>query len=395
MFLRFRQKPKYLNEFIEKEIEEKWFSVYDYISLRELLLTTRKDFLEILSKINIILLFFTIILWFIHILFAIYFLLGVYILIFLYIFFKLIKRTYYFFLISNVVYSNKWIILADKLYKFWDKNLENKLDNFEEIFLEYLWKPSRLEELIQKKRKELFWDTYSNWFFVLKRFIWNIDSRDWVWALIVWFIIFVIYIFSLYLFYFLSYFFGFIFSIIYSFFIKIILYFRDNVELKIKAKTIKIDERLKKMDIIYNLLKKKIENFKSWEISNIQDFVEEKFSDFYTQISIILKEKKELEKLINNSKYKDFIDFNIFKKYLKKNFNKPIKEMISLLSKYEKLLENQILELKKLNKNSKKQKLDINNTEILDKNLEQKEFILSKKLEILRKNKIFLEKSLV
>jgi hypothetical protein len=49
----FQTKQKYHNEETEKEILEKGFSVYSYISLDELLLTVRKDYLEILSKINI------------------------------------------------------------------------------------------------------------------------------------------------------------------------------------------------------------------------------------------------------------------------------------------------------------------------------------------------------
>jgi len=62
MLFRTRKKPKYLNDKIEKEVKEKGFSVYNYISLKELILTARKDFLGILSKINIALMVITIIL---------------------------------------------------------------------------------------------------------------------------------------------------------------------------------------------------------------------------------------------------------------------------------------------------------------------------------------------
>jgi hypothetical protein len=102
-----------------------------------------------------------------------------------------------------------------------------------------------------------------------------------------------------------------------------------------------------------------------------------------------------LKKIIEKSKYNDFIDFKIFNNYLKKNFNAPVYDMISLLEKYEKLLNKQISELKKLNKNSKKQELNINNIEILDKNLEKKVFILKGKLEILERNKEVLKVSIL
>jgi hypothetical protein len=60
MLTKIRQIPDYINENTKKEIKQKGFSVYNYISLEELILTARKDFLEILSKINIVFLIITI-----------------------------------------------------------------------------------------------------------------------------------------------------------------------------------------------------------------------------------------------------------------------------------------------------------------------------------------------
>ncbi len=397
MLLKTRKKIDFLNPKTEAEIKEKWFSVYNYISLKELVLTARKDFLEILSKINVFLLIISIILWIIKISFVFYFLAFSYFIIFFIIFIKLIKRTYYFLLISDVVYSDKWVILADKFFWFYDEKIKKYLLKYEKIFLEYLWKDSFLEEVIEKKRREILGSTTDIGSGFINDVLKNSNSfdRESAWTLFLWIIVFFIYVFSLYLFFYLSYFFWLIFSVIYSFFIKIILFFKDKIELKIKNKTIKIDERLKKMKKIYILLQNKINDFKDWKISDISNFIEKNFNDFYTQISLVLKEKNNLEKIINSSKYKDFIDFWIFKKYLKNNFNAPIKDMINLLEKYKKLLEKQITELQKLNKHSKNQKLDINNTEILDKNLEQKEFILEKKLNILKNNLEYLKKSLL
>jgi hypothetical protein len=110
--------------------------------------------------------------------------------------------------------------------------------------------------------------------------------------------------------------------------LKIILSFKDKIELEIKNKTLQIDKKLEKMQNIYKILKIKIERFKSGEISNIEDFVEDKFTDFYVQIDLILQDKNKLQELIEGSKYSDIIDFNIFKKYLKKNFNAPVKDMV-------------------------------------------------------------------
>jgi hypothetical protein len=53
MLLKTKKYPDYINNEILTELDKKGFSVYNYISLEELILTARKDFLEILSKINI------------------------------------------------------------------------------------------------------------------------------------------------------------------------------------------------------------------------------------------------------------------------------------------------------------------------------------------------------
>lgn len=393
------EKPKYINEKTNKEISEKGFSVYNYISLKELLLTTRKDFLDILSKINIVFAILTLIFWFIvysswNIIPLLWFLWVVYSLIFIFIFLKLIIKTYSFFMISEVVYSKGWLILWDKFYKYNDKKLDKILDEYADIFEEYLSMPSKLEDVIQKNKNKLLSETSEKGFSLLWK-LGSRSSRNSAWLVLVWAWVMILYIGSLYLFYYLAYFFGFIFAIFYSFFIKILLSFKKNTELKIRDKTLNIDKKLNLMHNIYNALKSKIEEFKSGEISNIWDFVENKFSDFYVQIELIIKEKKQLEQLINNSKYKQFIDFEIFKKYLRNHFNKPILDMIWLLKKFVKLLKKQVIELDKVAIKSGSNKLDINNTEILDSNLWNKEIILNNKIEILERNILGLEKKLL
>ena len=402
MLLRTKKYPDYINNEILSEIENKWFYVYNYISLQELLMTARKDFLEILSKINIAFAIITILLWVLSFfsgsfLLLFLFLFLAYFIIFTIIFFKLLWRTKLYLYISEVVYTKTGLMISDDyLYYFKDKEkLDEKLKKYENVFDEYLSKPSNLEEVISKKKKEVLeWSLKKSWN-VTELLARLSRSREW-WqiAIAILFSTF-IYIASLYAFYYIGYFFSFLFSKIYLFFLKIFISFKDKIELKIKNKTLDIDEKLSKMNLIYKVLKNKIDNFKAWEISNIWDFVEDKFWDFYNQMDLVLKDVKQLKNLIEKSKYKDVIDFDLFKKYLKKNFNAPVKDMISLLETYEKLLEKEIVELKKLNKNSKKQKLDINNTEILDKNLEQKEFVLNNQLEILRNNKKSLENSLL
>ncbi len=404
MFFNIKKYPEYINKEIEKEIETKWFSVYNYIDLRELILTTRKDFLDILSTINIPFAIISIILWVVWYYSGSFFLLPIflfwaYFLIFIILFFKLLFKTKLFLYISDVVYTKVGLMLSNDFlyYKKDSKIIQNKLDKYSYIFSEYLWKPSFLKEVIIKKKKEILDSTFNKSWTILKVLsdLWR--SRNWGWLALVLLVSSFLYILSLYIFYYIWYFFLFLFGKIYIFFLKILLSFKKNIELKIKEKTIQIDNKIEIMNLIYKVLKDRIDTFKSGKISDIWDFIDEKFTDFYTQISLILDQKNKLQKIIVNSKYKDFIDFNVFKNYLRNNFNKPVLDMISLLEVYEKMVSTQISKLQKLSSNSviSKEKLDINNTEILDENLKQKIFILNKKLEILSKNKKMLENSLI
>lgn len=410
MLLKTRKYPKYLNDEIIEEISEKWFSVYNYISLQELVLTARRDFLNVLSKINLVFWILTIIIWIFSyyswLIFILpFFLFFVYFFIFLIIFFKLLYRTKLFLYITDVVYTKIGLMISDDFlyYKKNSQKIDSKLEKYNNIFDEYLSRPSNLEEIISKKKKDVLWNSLDFAWSTLKNF-WNIwrSKEGWALMLVIMISLF-LYVVSLYIFYYFWYFFLFILSKIYIYFLKIVLSFKDKVELKIKKKTLQIDSYINKMNKIYEVLKNKIDKFKSWEISSIDDFVEDKFRNFYTEIDLILKEKEKLKKIIESSKYSDFIDFDLFKKYLKKNFNKPVEDMISLLKVYEKLLNKQILEIEKLRphtnpllwKERGQWKIDINNTEILNKNLETKWFVLDDKLRILEKNKKMLERSIL
>lgn len=388
----FKETPEYLNEQIVNEIEEKGFSVYNYISLKELILTARKDFLSILLFISTpfaVLSIWIWMIWFYWVWFLLlfFFFFLVYFLIFSIVFLKLLYRTYIFLKISNVVYTKKWLIISDDIiyYKKDKEFLEKKFLKYEKEFAEYLWKPSNLEEIISKKKLSLFENTKTSWSNIWKILMRFTDSKNSMWIALLFSISFALYVVFLYITYYIWYFLSFILSSIYIFFLNIILYFKKNVEIKIKNKVLEIDNHINKLNEIYETLESKIDDFKSWEISDISDFVEDKFRDFYTQIDVILQEKTNLHKIIEFSKFKDFIDFDIFKSYLKHNFNKPVLGMIELLETYEKLLNKQIKEIEKTNTGK----------EIFQSNLSQKEFNLEDKLRILKSNKQMLEMSIL
>jgi len=385
----FKTRKNYINQKIDLEIKEKWFSVYNYITLKELFLTVQRDYLEILSKINLPFWIITIILWVVWYLsnsFLLFwlFLFWVYFIIFAILAVKLILRAYYFLKISDVVYTENWIILWDKLHTYkHEEELVKNLEKYEEMFEEFLSKPSNINKIIQSKKKEnleknleLAWKTLKH--------MWDLRWDALKLAVPV-FLSHIAYVWLLYFFYYLGYFFWVIIFFIVNIFLKIILKFTKNTEVKIKWRLEDIDSSFLNMEKIWKVLSNKINNFKSWEISNISSDIEKNFSSFYTEVVFVFNEKDELLKIIKNSKFKDFVNFEKLENYLKNRYNKPVKEMVKMLEKFEKLLQKQINLLHITRQNS----------EIQDHNLEQKEIILTKQLNNLILNKNKLEKSVI
>jgi len=358
-------KKAYINPEIQNEIYEKWFCVYNYISLKELLSTIQRDYLQIMSFINTPLAIISILVWvltYTNIFIFLFYILLVYSLILLYLIIIFIIRSYYFLLVSDIVYTSSWIILWNKLYDFKNENiLENKLIIYEKYFDEYLSKSSNLSEVIKSKKTLLEDKVLNFWKGIFHKISKSKDPR------------------------FLILIFWFIFFLLFWWIIKIILFFRKSIEIKIKNKIEKLYKRFEEIESIYLLLSNKISKFKWWEISNIWDFSQKSFESFYSKINTILEERKKLILILNKSNYKDFIDFKKLEKYIKNNFNKPINEMISLLKKYEKTLVSWIKDLDKLEKRDNE----------LNFKLKEKKLILEKQLIVLKAYKDKYEKILL
>ena len=133
------------------------------------------------------------------------------------------------------------------------------------------------------------------------------------------------------------------------------------------------------MDMTYDLLSQKIATFTGWEVSNISKFIWDKFNDFYGYTNISLKDKNKLLKLIKDSQYKDFVDFDLLKKYLKNNFNKPVKEMVLMLENYKSLTEKWLTELDQTKSTKSEFSANLTSRKImLENNLRQIEFNMEK-----------------
>ncbi|MCD5380893.1 hypothetical protein LR004_03100, partial [Candidatus Gracilibacteria bacterium] len=301
---------------------------------------------------------------------------------------KLIKRSFYYLYISNVVFTNKGIILGDKLHLYKDDtDLEKKLLDYEDMFDEYLSKPSKLEQVILKKRSEVLDGTTKTGkkvFDVMGKIDMGHSKESGQLAIMV-MLSYAIYTVLLYVFYYVGYFFGYLMFYFVSLFLKVIFYFKENTEIKIKQKVEGLENSFVKMKKIDEILSHKISNFKDGEISQISGFVQEHFSNFYSEILLALRERTKLLKIIEDSQYKEFIDFDLLEKYIKSNFNKPVNEMVSMLDKFEKMLETGLKNVKTIQSNKSE----------YDAHMKKKEMNLEKQLESLQNNKTKLQQTII
>ncbi|MGJ0359640.1 hypothetical protein [Aliarcobacter cryaerophilus] len=335
----------YLNHEIKEEIYKKGFSIYNYISLKELLLTVNKDYLWIINILNIPLFIIFIIIIHSFISYFIPSIIITYSLIFIYLIGKLSFRTYKFSQITNILYTKKGLIIDNKIFHYEeDKELKDLLLNYEKIFDEYLSKPSRISENIKYLRKNIV-----NNFKKIFNFISGGERGN---GLPIAFIVLVFYSITTFVLYYIGFILGFFLFFIFSFFINLYFKINKSTELKIKDNMTIIDNKLKKLDEIYLLLSKQIGTFQNGEISNLSNKIDKDMNIFYENINNILTYQDNLKNIIEQSIYKDFIDFEYLAFYIKTQFNKPLNDVIKLMSDYKSKVDNQINEIENYLKNS-------------------------------------------
>ncbi|WP_418187090.1 hypothetical protein [Aliarcobacter lanthieri] len=335
----------YLNKEIREEIEKKGFSIYNYISLKELLLTVNKDYLWIINILNIPLFIVFIIVIHSFISYFIPSIIITYSLIFIYLIGKLSFRTYKFSQITNIIYTRKGLIIDNKIFHYEeDKKLKDLLLDYEKIFDEYLSKPSKISENIKYLRKNIV----NN----LKKIFNFISGGKRGNGLPIAFIVLVFYSITTFVLYYIGFILGFFLFLIFSFFINLYFKINKSTELKIKENMEFIDNKIKKLDEIYDLLNKQISNFQDGEISNLGKKIDKELNLFYENINSILIQQDTLKTIIEQSIYKDFIDFEYLAFYIQIQFNRPLTDVINLMNDYKSKVDNQIDEIENYLKNS-------------------------------------------
>ncbi|QKF60333.1 hypothetical protein [Aliarcobacter lanthieri] len=340
----------YLNKEIREEIEKKGFSIYNYISLKELLLTVNKDYLKAITTLNIAFMFIFMAVGFLSYFsenyeYFIYMFISIYSLIFIYLIGRLSFRTYKFSQITNILYTRKGLIIGEDIFHYeTDEKLRNLLLDYEKLFDEYLSKPSKLSQNIISLRKKLSNNLKENYS--------SLGRSNDIRGVAVGFILVTIYNISVFIFYYLGIVLGFILFFILSFFINLYFKINKSTELKIKENMEFIDKKIKKLDEIYLLLNKQIGTFQDGEISNLSNKIDKDMNLFYENINNILIQQDTLKTIIEQSIYKDFIDFEYLAFYIQIQFNRPLTDVINLMSNYKSKVDNQIDEIEDYLKNS-------------------------------------------
>ncbi|QKF74384.1 hypothetical protein AFAEC_2241 [Aliarcobacter faecis] len=340
----------YLNYETKEEIEKKGFSIYNYISLKELLLTVNKDYLKTITFLNIPFIIVFMGVGFLSYFsdnyeYFIYMFISIYSLIFIYLIGKLSFRTYKFSQITNILYTKKGLIIGKEIFHYeTDEKLKKLLLDYEKLFDEYLSKPSKLSQSISFLREKL-----SN---KLKENYSSLGRGDDIRAIIIGFVLITIYNISVFVFYYIGFILGFFLFFIFSFFINLYFKINKSIELRIKDEMAIVDNKLRKLDELYVILNQKINNFQDGEISNLGNKIDKELNLFYENINTILTRKDTLRDIIQQSIYKDFIDFEYLAFYIKTQFNKPLKDVINLMNEYKMKVDNQISEIDDYLKNS-------------------------------------------
>ncbi len=332
---------------IKDEITKKGFSVYPYISLKELSMTIQKDFLTVLDKIKYL---FLILLGIAALIgqevgFLIMLMVG-YIGIFIYLALRLLWRTRAFIYLNNVIFTPENLITGYQVHNYQEtQKIKTALTKHAELFDEYLGQASSLAQKIKDKRKKVLSQSAQDFGKVSDQI--DIRDGDSGKLALYFFLIVTAYSISLILFYYIGILFVFAFFFLYAFFIKTYLLFFERRELHVKNKTEQIEKHLTQLKEIEIDTHKKIKNFQDGQIFDLEKYVDKNFGTFYQTIEKINSEQKKLRTYINQKFEKNLIDFDRFEKYIWQQVKIPAQQMISLLQQIQSDTKQQIIKTKK------------------------------------------------
>ncbi len=345
-------------ENIQKEINEKWFFVYNWIDEKEIKTSIQIDFLEKLYYASLpILIIFGAIWFFVQsssklLILTIWWLIGfLSIIMIIYLIIISIKITLKAWKISHLIITNKYFSINKKILELQDWNkiiLDKETQKIWETFHEELFKNSELKEKKDLVFKSLIKKSEENFYTILK-FAEDIDKR--LTALV--YIIFGAFWVASFLIYIVWIFFAAILWIFINFAIRKYLIFKWNKILKINEDFKEIEKfslnLINEKEILQKNLFEASENeWKDGLLLKINSWIEKVNKNANNSVNKNLELIKELK----TSDFDKIFDYNLYNSWLKKQISTPIIWIIGLLEKNIKVLDNQIFENEKIVQNT-------------------------------------------
>lgn len=345
-------------ENIQKEINEKWFFVYNWIDEQEIKTSIQIDFLEKLYYASLpILIIFGAIWFFVQsssklLILTIWWLIGfLSIIMIIYLIIISIKITLKAWKISHLIITNKYFSINKKILELQDWNkiiLDKETQKIWETFHEELFKNSELKEKKDLVFKSLIKKSEENFYTILK-FAEDIDKRL---ASLV-YIIFGAFWVASFLIYIVWIFFAAILWIFINFAIRKYLIFKWNKILKINEDFKEIEKfslnLINEKEILQKNLFEASENeWKDGLLLKINSWIEKVNKNANNSVNKNLELIKELK----TSDFDKIFDYNLYNSWLKKQIATPIIWIIELLEKNIKVLDNQIFENEKIVQNT-------------------------------------------
>lgn len=336
-------------ENIKKDINEKWFSLYNWIWEQDVKQSIERDFLKLIEKLwtffSLTLIIPSVILLYAeaYIAFNFYFFWGLFIInIFLIIYLTIlaIKR-------SDILRKNSQILITDssisinwKIDKLNNFNYNEKLKKISILFEEDLFKESNIHKSKKQFSKQVM-NQITNWYSK----IWNMWRwKNWPQIVIILWALYSIYALSLWFIYLFWIFFIWIFWNILSVINKKLLLISGHEITNINEKFENIDEDskelIKQKDTLSTLLTSAMNN--DWEeslLTKINSWIENINKNASGAVDTSIKLKQQIQ----DSKYKEMFNFSIYNSWIKKQILVPLEQITNLLEKnLEKLKENKI-----------------------------------------------------
>ncbi|PID87406.1 hypothetical protein CSB07_01805 [Candidatus Gracilibacteria bacterium] len=324
-----QEKDIVIPENIQNEINNKGFYLYRWITSDEIKMSIERDYLKIIKYTGPLLAIFSI---FIGIIFgSIYFFLitvlsGIFLII-LYLIGISIYRSYILVNNSYVVVSDSSVYVGGKSFNLNDTNKINSETKYiSDVFEEKLFGNSWLSISKEKFYKDVVDGLFSG-FHKVSTFYESKTKNSLPLILL-----YLLYVFILSISYFFGVFFLWIFTLLLSFINKIALRIVGNKAIIIDNLFIKIDKSSSKLsklkDDIYKLLENAIDN--EWK-DGLLDKINASLSSINEEVDYSIDNSENLRTQIENSKYRDIINFSIYNSWLRKQIKDPLVQIKKLL----------------------------------------------------------------